>query len=297
MTLGVIGLGTMGSAIARRVSNTHTVYGLDPYADTVDIGNAQRVEDYAQLLETTQTILILVPAGQAVDDVINTLLRHTDKKLTIMDGGNSNFHDSVRRHDTIGQKGHKFLDVGISGGSHGEERGYSVMAGGSDDVYQRVEPILESIAAPNGYAHVGPAGAGHYVKMVHNGIEYALLQAYAEGFHLLREGRYSELDLEQIAHVWQNGAIVDSFILSLIHAIMQQDQQFSDVSGYVAEGGTGRWTVEEAFEQGIPVHTIAESLNIRLDSQKSGGTYATKLIALLRHAFGGHTVREKKTKS
>lgn len=290
MNVGIIGLGTMGTSIARRISEEHAVYGLDPYAENVDIGKAHRVESYAELASKTRVFLILVPAGEAVDAVIDKLCEHAEKYITICDGGNSNFHDSLRRHERLAEAGHAFLDVGISGGMHGEKQGYSVMAGGLKDVFEHVEPILRSIAANNGYAHVGPEGAGHYVKMVHNGIEYALLQAYAEGFHVLREGRYQNLDLAQISHIWQNGAIVNSFILQLIHGIMEEDQQFTGVSGYVAEGGTGRWTIEEAFKQGVPVHTIAQSLNMRLNSQKSGGTYATKLIALLRHAFGGHSV-------
>ncbi len=291
MNVGIIGLGTMGASIARRISKEHTVYGFDPYVDEVDLGSAQRVADYPKLLAHVNICLILVPAGDPVDTVIEHVCKYAQNALTIIDGGNSNFHDSLRRYERVEDAGHMFVDVGISGGMHGEEHGYAVMAGGPQAAFDSVQSVLQSIAAPNGCAHVGPAGAGHYVKMIHNGIEYALLQAYAEGFHLLREGRYPTLDLAQIAHIWQHGAIVDSFILSLIHTIMEQDQQFQKISGYVAEGGTGRWTVEEAFEQGVPAHVIAQSLNVRLNSQKSGGTYATKLIALLRHAFGGHNVK------
>jgi len=290
MHIGIVGLGTMGTSIARRISGEHTTYGCDPYAGDVDIGQATRVDSYRELLDASSTVLILVPAGEAVDEVIDDICEHAAHSVTIIDGGNSNFHDSLARHDFLAEQGHVFLDVGISGGMHGETRGYSVMAGGTHEAFQSVEPVLASIAAEDGYARVGPEGAGHYVKMVHNGIEYAMLQAYAEGFHVLREGRYQDLDLSQVSRVWQNGAIVDSFLLRLVQQVMQQDQYFEGISGYVAEGGTGRWTIEEAFEQGVPVHVIAQSLNVRLNSQKSGGTYATKLIAKLRHAFGGHDV-------
>jgi len=290
MSVGIVGLGTMGSAIARRISSEHTVYGYDPYVEDVDIDQAQCVDSYETLFENTHTVFILVPTGKPVDDVIDDICQKATQSITIIDGGNSNFHDSLRRYQKVRDAGHAFLDVGISGGEHGEEQGFAVMAGGSSDVFQSVEPVLRSISDGFGYAHVGPDGAGHYVKMIHNGIEYALLQAYAEGFHLLREGRYDNLDLEQISRIWQHGAIVDSFLLRLMHNIMQRGQHFPDVSGCVEQGGTGRWTIEEAFEQGVPVHVIAQSFNVRLNSHKCGGTYATQLIALLRNEFGGHKV-------
>jgi len=290
MTLGIIGLGTMGAAISRRISTEHTVYGYDPYAEEKDLGEGQQVATIDEVLEATRTILILVPAGDPVDDVIDHLCEHSSHHLTIMDGGNSHFQDSLERRGYVQEYGHTFIDVGISGGERGEKHGYAVMAGGQSSEVESISSILKAIATEDGYGHVGPPGAGHYVKMIHNGIEYALLQAYAEGFHLLRQGRYPELDLEQVSRIWSHGAIVDSFLLRLIHDIMQKNQALEGVSGCVQEGGTGEWTVEEAFEQGIAVHAIAQALNLRFDSQKSGGTYATKLIARLRHSFGGHRI-------
>lgn len=295
MQVGVVGLGKMGTAILNRlVDHNISVVGQDPYAQEVacDI-RCSRVDQYRDLVDQVSIIFISVPSGDPVDEVIDGLISHADQIDIVVDLGNSYYEHSIERSKKLAEHGIAFLDCGISGGVHGEEVGFSCMIGGDEGAYKRCKSVFDAISAPNGYGLVGPAGAGHYVKMVHNGIEYALLQAYGEGFHILREGVYPSLDLAQISSIWSNGAVIRSFILDLVCEILEHDQTFTNVSGCVEEGGTGRWAVEEAQKHDIPVTTIADALRIRLLSQQIGGTYATKLVSLLRNAFGGHEVYKK----
>ncbi|HJM68684.1 MAG TPA: NAD(P)-binding domain-containing protein, partial [Candidatus Babeliales bacterium] len=183
-----------------------------------------------------------------------------------------------------------YLDCGTSGGLAGLKEGFCLMVGGNKKAYDAIKSVLKSIAAPEGYAYVGPSGTGHYVKMIHNGIEYALLQSYAEGFDLLKNGEFKDLKLEQISGLWEHGSIVRSEILSLMHGVLAKDQKLESVSGKVAESGMGRWTVELAKKENVPVPLIEKALEIRKESQKTGGNYGTKLVAMLRNAFGGHSV-------
>jgi len=297
MKIAVIGLGRMGAAIVHRaLTGDHEVVGYDPSAqarDDIKKMGAQAVEQLSDLTNKVRIFWIMVPAGKPVDDVITTLLPGLQKDDIVIDGGNSLFKDSIRRHDHLATKGIHFLDCGVSGGLKGREIGFSLMVGGNMAIFETMIPLFKALAAPQGYAYMGKAGTGHYVKMVHNGIEYALLQAYAEGFDLLRNGHYKDLDLADIAKVWGNGAVVRSWILELCADVFKHDQQLKEISGQIAEILTGRWTVDEAHEHKIPVKLIEESLNIRAWSRQTGGNYGTKVVAKLRNAFGGHEVKKE----
>lgn len=300
MKIGIIGLGRMGNAIVSRLLvGMHDVWGFDNDKNAVKLAceiGMRSVESISDLASHVNIFWLMVPAGDVVDNVINELLKHLKPGAIIIDGGNSNFKDSVRRYEYLKSKNIDFIDCGTSGGLHGKDVGFSLMVGGDKKVFQSLEPIFKSIAAPQGYAYMGSSGAGHYVKMVHNGIEYALLQAYGEGFHLLKAGKYKDLDLEKVCDVWNHGSIIRSWILELAHNVFKQDQSLSNVSGQIGENKTGRWTLDEATEQGIPVDLIERSLEIRAESRQTGGNYATKVVALLRNQFGGHPLAKKSKK-
>lgn len=297
MNIGVIGLGRMGCAIATRLKEYgHTVIGYDnnvTLCKKVQEEGIACVGSYAEVATNVEIIWLMVPAGHIVDTVLAEIYPYMQQKSVIIDGGNSHFSDSVRRANMLREHHIFFLDCGTSGGLQGKEIGYSLMIGGERIAYEYVEPIFKALAMPNGYAYMGPSGAGHYVKMVHNGIEYALLQAYAEGFQVLKEGRYKHLDLEKITQVWLHGSIIRSWILELTKNIFEHDQEFTTISGEVGGGQTGQWIVNEAHEQHIPVGLIEKALDIRKVSHKTGGNFATKLVALLRNEFGGHEVLKR----
>lgn len=293
MNIGLIGLGRMGCAIAKRLINSKfQVYGFDKDQDA-----CQRIQNIGGKFTTIEEIVmhcdkiwLMLPAGKIIDSVLSELINATNDqhKYIIIDGGNSYFKDSVRRANELEKKNISYLDCGTSGGLHGEEIGFSLMIGGNKKAYQECEEVLKAIAAPNGYGYMGQSGSGHYVKMVHNGIEYALLQSYAEGFQLLKEGSYKNLNLEEVSKVWINGSVIRSWILQLSQSIFEKDQDFKSISGKIGGGQTGTWAAENAKENGISVPMINEALEIREWSQKTGGNYATKLVALLRNEFGGH---------
>jgi len=307
MKLGIIGLGRMGSIVAIRAARGgHEVIGYDPSEQVRnDIKNMSQknslsiklVDSIELVAQEARVIWLMVPAGKIVDTVISALLPHARKDDIVIDGGNSNFKDSQRRSQFLKDQAINFLDCGSSGGLHAREFGFSLMVGGDKAIYALVEPLLNSIGAHNGVGYVGPSGAGHYVKMVHNGIEYALLQAYAEGFELLHKGAYTkdELDLQEITRIWAHGSIIRSWIVDLAHDVFKEHgQELTTISGAIQESGTGLWTVQEAHEQKITVDLIERSLDIRRESRETGGTYATKIVALLRHQFGGHNFDTKK---
>ena len=300
MKLGIIGLGRMGEAIAYRVTRTgQEVVGFDLNKESCN--KAEKfgvtcVDSLQELAKQTRIIWLMVPAGEPVDKTLDTLLPHLQPGDIVIDGGNSNYKNSIRRAKKLKEHDIYFLDCGTSGGLLGREIGFSLMLGGDKKAYDNVEPLLKAIAAPGGYGLMGPSGAGHYVKMVHNGIEYALLQAYAEGFNLIKHGTFKDTnpDLEKISRVWSNGSVIRSWILDLAHNVFKEDQELKDISGEVAESGTGRWTVEEAKEQEIDVPLIEGSLLERKKSRETGGNYMTKIIAMLRKQFGGHAVKKVK---
>ena len=292
MKFGIVGLGRMGNAIAYRVMRGgYSVVGFDVHEQSLKEAKKSGVDivtDIADLAKYTDVIWLMVPAGDPVDSILKQLCPHVQGGAVIIDGGNSYFKSSIVRAQTLKKDGICFLDCGTSGGLHGRDLGFSLMVGGDKKAYEKIIPFLEVIAAKDGFGYMGPSGSGHYVKMVHNGIEYALLQAYAQGFHLLKEGSYKDLDLEKIAQVWSNGSIIRSWILQLAQELYAEKKDFSQIVGTIQEGGTGRWTVNEAKKQGIDVSLIEDSLRARAWSRETGGNYATKLISLLRNKFGGH---------
>jgi 6-phosphogluconate dehydrogenase len=300
MNVAIIGLGKMGEALAyRAVKGGFKVFGFDldavacATAAKQDIHIVNNVADFAH--KDIHIYWLMVPQGELVDKVIHQLRPIAHKNDIIIDGGNSKFTDSIRRAQDLASDNIYFIDCGTSGGIHGREYGFCLMVGGNKKAYDVLEPLLQAVAAPNGYAHIGSSGTGHYTKMVHNGIEYALLQAYAEGFHLLKDGMFKgeHLDLEKIAALWNHGSVIRSWILELVQDIMKEDQELADIEGNIASTGMGKWTVEQGHESHIPLPVIEESLNVRAWSEKTGGNYATKVVAMLRHKFGGHLVIKK----
>lgn len=297
MNVGLIGLGKMGQAIAHRLLKAgHQLVGYDSAPNVVNyitqLGG-QGVDSVATLAKQARVIWLMVPAGKPVDDVLAMLKSSLRAGDIIIDGGNSHFSDSVRRHNELQEVKVHFLDCGTSGGVHGKDLGFSLMIGGDQAAFLAAEPIFKALAADQGYAYLGPSGTGHYVKMVHNGVEYALLQAYAEGFQLLKEGAYKDLDLEKVCRVWNGGSIVRSWIVELARQVFEKDQSLMSIGGQIGENKTGQWTIDEARERMIPVKTLEQALAIRAWSREMGGNYATKVVAMLRNQFGGHPVKGK----
>lgn len=296
MNVAIIGLGKMGEALAyRAVQSGFTVFGFDVNADSCVIAAKEGVRIVSSIADFADKNIhlfwLMVPQGELVDKVVMQLRPLLKKNDIIIDGGNSKFTDSMRRAQELVEDDIYFIDCGTSGGIHGRENGFCLMVGGDKKAYDVIKDLLQAVAAPDGYAYVGASGAGHYVKMVHNGIEYGLLQAYAEGFHLLKDGQFkNHLDLEKIAALWNHGSVIRSWILELVKSIMKEDQNLADVNGNIAATGMGKWTVEQAHELGVPVPVIEESLHVRTWSEKTGGNYATKIVAMLRNKFGGHSV-------
>jgi 6-phosphogluconate dehydrogenase len=289
MKLGMIGLGRMGGNMAERLRrNGHEV---ETYARTAPERTADSLVELATRLEQPRVVWLMIPAGDPTEHAIHNILPLLEDGDTIVDGGNSNFRDSIRRAGEAKQKGVFFLDAGVSGGIWGLTEGYCVMVGGEEEPFQAVEPALRSLAPEGGYAHVGPSGAGHFVKMVHNGIEYGLMQAYAEGFELLREIDDFDLDLRQISALWQQGSVVRGWLLELLERAFEADPGLEGIRGYVEDSGEGRWTVHEAIESAVPLPVIALSLFARFGSRQDE-SFAAKVNAALRNQFGGHAVQQ-----
>ena len=298
MQIAMIGLGRMGGNMSERLlRNGHSVVAFDRAPDVVakyqKLGatGANDLGAVVAALTAPRVIWIMVPAGDPVDQTIATLAPKLSKGDIIIDGGNSNFHDSIRRGQQLASSGIEFVDAGTSGGIWGLENGYCLMVGGSDAAVSHCEPIFRALAPEDGYAHVGPTGAGHYVKMVHNGIEYGMLQAYAEGYEILHASKtFPSLDLEQIANVWQHGSVVRSWLNELAAAAFARDASLSALKGWVADSGEGRWTVQEAIDLDVPAPIITLSLQARFRSRQAD-SFGAKVIAALRNEFGGHAVK------
>lgn len=302
MRIGVIGLGRMGRIVAERtVAAGHEVVGydveqsaIDAVADT-DIEPADSIADLTTRLDDRKVVWLMVPAGDPVDAALTELEPHLDDEDVIVDGGNSHFAESINRANAIEAM---YLDCGTSGGPAGAENGFSLMIGGPQRAYSLLEPVFDAVATgPEGHERLGPSGAGHYVKMVHNGIEYALLQAYGEGFELLNEGRY-DLDLATVARTWNNGAVIRSWLLSLCEsAFRAEGSELGDVADHVGGGSTGTWTVQEAIHQEVPVPLIYAALAERFASRSTGneapGRFSRRLVNRLRHGFGNHPVHRR----
>jgi len=298
MQLAMIGLGRMGGNMAERLMrHGHEMVVFDRTAETVakyEKLGATGTSDLAkmvQALRAPRVIWIMVPAGDPVDQTIATLTPMLSPGDIIIDGGNSNFHDTIRRGQQLAQSKIELIDSGTSGGIWGLENGYCLMVGGSEPAVKHCEPIFTALAPENGYAHVGPTGSGHYVKMVHNGIEYGLLQAYAEGYEILHASKiFPKLDLEQISEVWQHGSVVRSWLNELAASAFARDASLGAVKGWVADSGEGRWTVQEAIDLDVPAPVITLSLLARFRSRQTD-SFGAKVIAALRNEFGGHEVK------
>jgi 6-phosphogluconate dehydrogenase len=288
MQLGMIGLGRMGNGMTERLrEGGHDVRTYDP---NVESRTASSLEELAQQLERPRALWMMIPAGEITETTFRELLGILDEGDTIVDGGNSNFRDSKRRYAEATEKGIHFVDVGVSGGIWGLEVGFCLMAGGDDEPVQRLEPILRTLAPDDGYAHVGAAGAGHFVKMIHNGIEYGLMQSYAEGFEIMDHSEY-ELDLHQISGIWRYGSVVRSWLLELLHSAFEEHgSKLEEIAPYVEDSGEGRWTITEAIDENVPAPVISAALFARFAS-RDDINFAAKVAAALRNQFGGHAVR------
>jgi len=298
MEIAILGLGKMGSNMARRLARgghdvvvfNRTVEKAHSLAeDEKNISSVGTLGELVDRLVPPRVCWVMVPAGTATDKMIDALLEVLTRGDTIIDGGNSFYQDSVRRAAHISEKGLHFIDVGTSGGIWGLSEGYSMMIGGENPEIGRLQSIFETLAPDpdKGWGYVGPAGAGHFVKMVHNGIEYGLMQAYAEGFEIMKTKKDFNLDLQKIGEIWRYGSVVRSWLLDLISAALSEDQELSAISGQVTDSGEGRWTVAEAINQDVAAPIITLSLLMRLVSRQDE-SYAAKLLAAMRHQFGGH---------
>lgn len=297
MEIGFVGLGRMGlNMVKRLLSGSHRVVvfnrSKDPVRSAVSTGaiEALTVEDLAGRLKPPRAVWIMVPAGPAVDEMIEKALPGLSPGDVVIDGGNSHYKDSIRRAEALKAKGIHYLDCGTSGGVWGLKNGYCLMVGGEREAYERLVPVFETLATKDGYSLVGGSGAGHYVKMIHNGIEYGMLQAYAEGFSLLAASSFA-LDLENVSRLWMNGSVVRSWLLELATSVFQKDPALEGVKAYVEDSGEGRWTVLDSIEKSTPCPVIALSLLERFRSRQDN-PFAGRLIAALRNEFGGHAVKK-----
>ena len=305
MELGMVGLGRMGGNMVQRLLNGgHRVVTYDRSAEAVNTSKSQgavgasSLEDLAGQLSQPRAVWMMVPAGPPTEDTIDSLIPLLSAGDTVLDGGNANYKDSMRRAERLAGHGIDFMDVGTSGGIWGLAEGYSLMIGGEKHVYQRLEPIFQTLApgVDQGLSHVGPAGAGHFVKMVHNGVEYGLMQAYAEGFEIMEAKKEFGLDLGQIAQGWRHGSVVRSWLLDLAAAALEEDPNLDNLEAYVDDSGEGRWTVQESIDLAVPAPVITLSLQQRFRSRQDG-PFGAKMLAALRQQFGGHAVRPAKSTS
>ena len=322
MQLGMVGLGRMGGNMTRRLlRGGHEVVVYDQSGEAVGqavqagANGASSLRDLVTGLHSPRSVWVMVPAGDATEQAVDELAGLLSPDDTVIDGGNTYFKDDVARAERLSARGLHYVDVGTSGGVWGLERGYCMTIGGPAEIVERLGPLFDTLApgpgqdaceappstARRGYVHVGPAGAGHFVKMIHNGIEYGMMQAFAEGLEILRESgsdrvdprhRY-DLDLHAIAEVWRNGSVVSSWLLDLLEIALREDRELSAYSGFVQDSGEGRWTVQTAIEEDVPAHVLTASLFTRFQSRQEQ-SYAMRVLSALRHQFGGH-VEQKKT--
>jgi 6-phosphogluconate dehydrogenase len=292
----MIGLGRMGGNMARRLlRGGHEVVGYNQTPEQTEKIEAEgatgtySLDELVSKLEPPRIAWAMVPAGPPTEDVVNQLSDLLSPGDIAVDGGNSRYTESMARAAALKEKGISFIDAGTSGGIWGLDAGYCLMVGAEPEAFKTLEPVLETLAPANGYAHVGPPGAGHFTKMVHNGIEYALMQGYAEGFEILESSEF-DLDLAQISNLWRQGSVVRSWLLDLAASALDKDPDLSELAPYVEDSGEGRWTVESAINESVPAPTIAAALFARFSSRQDD-SFAMKLVAALRKEFGGHAVR------
>jgi 6-phosphogluconate dehydrogenase len=301
MQVGIVGLGRMGANMAARlVEHGHRVAGFDRSSDALSRAKGEGIDPAATLdalvaaVEAPRVIWLMVPAGAPVDTTIESLTPLLARGDLIVDGGNSWYRDSMRRAASLQQRGIAYVDAGVSGGVWGRKEGYALMLGGTEDAVERLRPIAEALApaTDRGWGHVGPSGAGHFVKMVHNGIEYGLMQAYAEGFAIMHAKTPLALDLRQVAEIWRHGSVVRSWLLDLTARALANDASLDAIAPWVDDSGEGRWTVQEAIDLNMPAPVITQSLIARLESRDEN-SFAYRMLAALRAEFGGHAVRKE----
>ncbi|MFC1883948.1 phosphogluconate dehydrogenase (NAD(+)-dependent, decarboxylating) [Thermodesulfobacteriota bacterium] len=297
MRIAMVGLGRMGINMARRliqggcevVAYNRTASKTDKLVEEGATG-AYSLEEVADKLNPPRVVWLMLPAGQAIDDHIIKLLDFLSEDDVIIDGGNTYYKDDLRRSKKLAEKGIKFIDAGVSGGIWGLKEGYCLMIGGEEETYEFLEPVFKTLAPEQGYLHCGPTGAGHFVKMVHNGIEYGMMQAYGEGFEILNSSPYSEaLNFADISNLWNRGSVIRSWLLELASSAFEKNDRLSDLKGYVDDSGEGRWTVQQAIESGVPAPVITLSLMQRFRSRQME-SFNDKVLAALRREFGGHAV-------
>jgi 6-phosphogluconate dehydrogenase len=289
MKLGMVGLGRMGGNMTKRLENDGHV--VQTYARSGG-GSAGSLEELVSQLEPRRAVWLMIPAGDPTEEAVQELFGLLDNGDVIVDGGNSNFKDSQRRAGLAAEKGIGYIDAGVSGGIWGLANGYCLMVGGGDDSVSFLESAFTTLAPDDGYAHVGPSGAGHFVKMVHNGIEYGLMQAYAEGFDIMNSSEF-DLDLHEIAGIWRYGSVVRSWLLELLHTALENEgNDLEHIAGYVEDSGEGRWTVFEAINESVPAPVISAALFARFASREDE-SFAAKINAALRNQFGGHAVKSE----
>ncbi len=302
MELGMIGLGKMGGNMAERLHRAgHKVVGFDFSAEAVkrlndagSVGTGTLEDMVKNLTESPRAVWIMVPAGDPVDQTIAKLKPLMNKGDIFIDGGNSNYKDSIRRHDELKKEGYEFVDVGTSGGIWGITEGYSMMVGGDEDVVNHLKPIFETLApAPDkGWGRTGPAGAGHFVKMVHNGIEYGMMQSYAEGFSIMDAKKDLNLNIEQISQIWRYGSVVRSWLLDLTADALKKNPTLQGIAPFVPDSGEGRWTVAEAIDLNVSAPVITESLIRRIRSREQDNL-TDRMLSVMRNAFGGHAIKKE----
>jgi len=297
MDIGFIGLGKMGmNMVTRLCQGGHRVVAYDRSTTLITEAEGKgatassSLEDLIAKLPKPRAVWVMVPSGQPTEDTVQQLLTILDKNDIVIDGGNTKFHDDVRRAADLQKRGVLYVDAGTSGGIWGLQIGYCLMVGGENEPVKRLAPILTTLAPENGWAHVGGHGAGHYVKMVHNGIEYSMMQGYAEGFELMSKSEY-QLDLAKIADLWMHGSVVRSWLLELAAGALKEDPRLDSLKGYVQDSGEGRWMIMDAIEKDVPVPTLTTALFTRFRSRQET-SFAEKMLAALRKAFGGHSVRQ-----
>lgn len=301
MELGIIGLGKMGLNICRRlIQGGHSVVVFDSDSEVLKIAQKENIstgnslEDLVKKLAKPRILWMMVPSGEITHSTILNLSDLLDRGDIIIDGGNSYYKDTQSMADKLSEKGIDFLDVGTSGGIWGLENGYSLMVGGDSVTYSKLVPLFETLAPSKGFGHVGPSGAGHFVKMIHNGIEYGMMQAYAEGFDLLKSKEDFNLDIQSISEIWSHGSVVRSWILELISDLLREDSSLKDVAPFVQDSGEGRWTVQESLNAEVPIPVISSALYARFYSRNKDKSFSAKLLSALRNQFGGHEVFKSK---
>jgi 6-phosphogluconate dehydrogenase len=299
MQIGMVGLGKMGYNMCLRMKDEHEVVAYNRSPGKVDrikeegVEGAYSLEEMVQKLKRPRTVWVMVPAGKPVEENLAALKGLLEENDVLVEGGNSFWRDALRQSDDLGEKGIHFMDAGVSGGVWGLKVGYCLMVGGREDVFKRIEPLIETLAPEDGYLYCGPVGSGHFVKMVHNGIEYALMEAYGEGFEILKASPWGEqLDLAEVARMWGRGSVIRSWLLELAEAAFRRDPGLSEIKGYVRDSGEGRWTVQQAVESAVPAPVIATSLFQRFRSRQED-SFANKLLAALRWEFGGHAFKKE----